>query len=249
VGALLVGASSARPQNISQNPPGQLPTNPKVQELLDHTIQALGGQAFLNFKTMTTTGRIFSISEESTAALDTFESAIVFPDKRRLTIGKKNPVILINDGDRAWEIDRYGLTKQLPEQLRRWKLSTRYSLENLLRLHAHEPGILIQDGGVDFVDNVPTKVLDIVEMGGAMTKLYLNQQTFLPLRIDYQARNPKTREWDDFSDVYGDYQLIQGIQTPMHIGRFLNGERVSELFRRSARYDETYPPDYFQPSS
>src|SRR5258708_1628636 len=137
VGALLVGASSARPQNISQNPPGQLPTNPKAQELLDHAIQALGGQAFLNFKTMTTTGRIFSISEESTAALDTFESAIVFPDKRRLTIGKKKPVILINDGDRAWEIDRYGLTKQLPEQLRRWKLSTRYSLENLLRLHSH----------------------------------------------------------------------------------------------------------------
>lgn len=222
--------------------------NPRIQELLDRTIQALGGPAFLSFKSMTTTGRVFSISEDVTAGLDTFESAVVFPDKRRLTVGKKKPVTLINDGDRAWELDRYGMTSQLPEQLRRWKLSTRYSLENLLRLHIHDPAVLIQDGGVDFVDNVPTRVLDVIEMGGGQAKLYLNQQTLLPVRIDYQARNPKTHDWDDFSDVYGDYQLVQGIQTPMHIGRFVNGERVSEVFRRAARYDETYPPNYFQPS-
>ena len=38
------------------------------------------------------------------------------------------------------------MTTQLPEQVRRWTVSNRYSLENLLRLRIHEPGILIQDG-------------------------------------------------------------------------------------------------------
>ena len=34
----------------------------------------------------------------------------------------------------------------------------------------------------------------------------------------------------------------------MHIGRFVDDERVSEVYRNSVRYNETYPPDYFQPT-
>jgi hypothetical protein len=248
---LLLSASPARLawQNAAQNPPAQPQINPKAQELLDRCIRALGGPAFLSFKTMTATGRIYAISDESTAGLETFESAVEYPDRRRFSYGKNKPVILINNGDRAWEVDRLGVTHQLPEQIRRWKLSTHYSLENLLRLHTHEPGILVQEGGVDFVDNAPTRVVDIIEVEGAQVKLYLNQQTFLPVRIDYRARNPQTREWDDFSDVYGDYQNIQGVLTPMHIARFVNGERISETFRRTARYNDAYPPNYFEPPS
>ena len=73
------------------------------------------------------------------------------------------PVILINNGDQAWELDQMGKTHQLAEQVRRWKVSTYYSLENLLRLRIHEPGVLIQMGGVDFLDNVATQSLDMVD--------------------------------------------------------------------------------------
>jgi hypothetical protein len=88
-------------QQTTRNPAEQARISPKAQELLNRAIQALGGAAFLHFRSMTSTGRIYAISEESTAGLDTFESAVLFPDKRRLTMGKKKPVTLINDGDRA----------------------------------------------------------------------------------------------------------------------------------------------------
>lgn len=237
-----------------QNPPGAgaapVPPsaiNARAKELLDRAIQALGGSAFLKFKTMTTAGRVFAISDESTTGFAPFESAVAFPDKRRFAFGRKQPVTLINDGDRAWELDRLGVTHQLPEQRRRWKLSTIYGLENLLRLHIHDPGLLIQDGGVDFVDNVPAWVVAITEPGGGLAKLYLNKQNYLPVRIDYQDRDPKTKEFDDFTDVYGDYQLVEGVQTPMRIARFLNGERVGETFRSTVRYGEEYPAGYFEP--
>lgn len=245
--ALVAAACLLRPQPAwAQNPPAPSRVNPKAQELLDRAIRALGGPAFLGFKRLTTTGRIYAISDEATAGLAPFESAIEFPDKRRFSFGKKNPVILINDGDRAWELDRFGVTHQLPEQIRRWKLSTRYGLENLLRLRIHDPDVLVQDGGVDFVDNVPAWVVSIIETEGSEVKLFLNKQNFLPVRINYQGRNPQTKEWDEFADVYGDYQNIQGIQTPMHTARFLNGERISETFRRTAQYNPEYPADYFR---
>jgi hypothetical protein len=240
------GLAAQSPSQAASPLPSRI--DPKAQQLLDRTIQGLGGAAFLDFKSQTSSGRIYAITDEATAGLDVFESSVVYPDKRRFSYGKKKPVTLVNNGDRAWELDRLGVTRQLPEQLRRWKLSVRYGLENLLRVHIHDPGILIQDGGVDFVDNVPTHVVDIIETGGGQAKLYLNKQTLLPVRIDYQSRNPHTNEWDDFSDVYSDYQNIQGIQTPMHLARFLNGERVSEVFRHTVRYDEEYPADYFEPA-
>ena len=239
-------ASAQAPSPTAAPLPARI--DPKAQQLLDGIIRAMGGPAFLRVKTMTTRGRVYAIQDESTAGLAPYVSAMEYPDKRRFSYGKSKPVILINNGDSAWELDRYGQTSQLPDQVYRWKISNHYSLENLLRLRIHEPGILIQAAGVDFVDNVPTEGVDITEPGGTRVRLDLNRQTMLPVRITYRVKNPKVGDWDEFSDVYGDYQNFQGIMTPMHLVRYLNGERVSETYRNSARYDEVYPDGYFQPA-
>jgi len=246
--AVLLGAARGARLRAEQNP-AQVPSriDPKAQQVIDRVIRALGGPAFLNMKRLTTRGRIFSIRDESTSGFAPFESAVEYPDKRRFSYGKRPPVILINNGDQAWELDRYGQTSQTAEQARRWRISNRYSLENLLRLRIHEPGILIQPGGVDFVDNVATQALDMVDAQETQLKLDLNRQTILPVSVTYRVRDPKTGDWEEFADVYSDYKNIEGIMTPMHIARFLNEERVSEIFRSSAHYDDEYPPTYFQP--
>jgi len=260
--ALLLGVGSGARMCAQQNPaepaanpavtssnPAEPPSriDPKAQQVIDRVIRILGGPAFLNMKRLTTRGRIYSIRDESTSGFAPFESWVEFPDKRRFSYGKKLPVILINNGDQEWELDQYGQTDQLAEQVRRWKISNRYSLENLLRLRIHEPGMLIQTGGVDFVDNVATQALDMVDAQATQLKLDLNRQTLLPVSIVYRVRDPKTGDWTEFADVYSDYKDIQGIMTPMHIARFLDGERVSEIFRSYAHYDDEYPSTYFQP--
>jgi hypothetical protein len=245
---LLLGAAPGTGLRAGQNP-AEIPSriDPKAQQVIDRVIRALGGPAFLNMKRLTTRGRIYSIRDESTSGFAPFESAVEYPDKRRFSYGKKLPVILINNGDQEWELDQYGQTDQLPEQVRRWRISNRYSLENLLRLRIHEPGMLIQMGGVDFVDNVATQALDMVDAQATQLKLDLNRQTSLPVSITYRVRDPRTGDWTEFADIYSDYKNIQGIITPMHIARFLDEERVSEIFRSYAHYDDEYPATYFQP--
>jgi hypothetical protein len=227
----------------------QLPrrVDPKAQQLLNRAIQALGGQAFLNFKTLTAKGRVYAIQDESTAGLEPYQSYVQYPDKRRFSYGKTPPVILINNGEKGWEIDRYGLIDQPKEQVDRWIVSNRYSLENLLRMRINDPGVLVLTGGVDFVDNVPTQGIEITEAGGTNVRLDLNRQTFLPTRITYRVWNPKIGDWDEYADAYADYKLFDGIQTPLHITRYANGDRVGETFRNSAHYNEDYPANYFTP--
>jgi hypothetical protein len=244
-----VSAAQVSVSGATQSTPPSRPSmiNPKARELLDKCVRAMGGDAFLRFRTLTTRGRTFAISDEQTSGLAPFESVVVFPDKRRFSYGKSKPVVLINDGDKQWEVDSYGVTSQTLEQVRRWKFTNYYGIENLLRLRIREPGFLAQDGGVDFVNNLPARVLDMVDSQQVQIKLFLDRNTFLPLQISYTVPNPKAEEQDEFADVYGDYRQVQGAQTPMHISRFLNGERVGEIFRNSAQYDQSYPPDYFQP--
>ena len=251
---LLTGLAAAAAQNPPTQPSGQsAPTppshppviDPRAQQLLDKVIQALGGQAFLQFKTMTSRGRAFTIADESTAGLAIYVSQVEYPDKRRFTYGTSKPVVLINNGDQAWELDKFGVTSQFPEQAARWKVTNRYSLENLLRLRLHEPGVLVQMGGVDFVDNLAAQIVEIVDARQVDIKLFINPKTFLPLRITYQVLNPKTHEQDEYADVYSDYRTFQGVQTPLHITRFVNDERLAETYRNSVKYDETYPPETF----
>ena len=233
------------PAQQPATPPLTQHIDPQARQMLDRTIQALGGQAFLHAKSLTTKGRAFFFQDGNTAGMEPYESWVVFPDKRRFSYGKTKPVILINNGEKGWELDRYGLIPQPDQQLQSWNTSNRYSLENLLRLRINEPGVLIQMGKVDFVDNMATQGIEIIASGGTSVRLDLHRQTYLPSRISYRIRNVKEEAWDDYSDAYADFKPVDGIQTPMHITRYLLGDRIGETFRGSAQYNEEYPPNYF----
>lgn len=244
---LLPAAHGQQPSAVPSDSNRPTRIAPTAQELFDRTIQALGGDAFLHAKSLKSKGRVFTIAEGSTAGFAPFESTVEFPDKRRFSYGKGTPVILVNNGDLGFQLDRYGLVRQPAEQIRRWKISMRYGLESLFRQIIHESGLLVQDAGKDFVDRLPARVVDIMDRQQAHIRLYVNAKTFLPIRISYRIQNPETKEWDEFAEVYGEYKTFQGVQTPMQITRLRDGERYSEIFRNAAEYNAPYPANYFEP--
>jgi hypothetical protein len=221
--------------------------NPAARELLDKTVQALGGPAFLQVKNLTTRGRVFVIAEGATSGFAKFENTDEYPDKRRFGYGENNAVTLVNNGERGWQLDSYGVIRQKPEQVHRWRIANRYSLENTLRELLDKPGLLVQDGGTDFVDNLPARVVEIVDSRQVRIKIYLHKTTFLPIRIAYRVQDPETHEWDEYADVYSDYRPVQGVQTPFHITRLKDGRRYGETFRNFAVYNRPLPPNYFTP--
>jgi len=245
------GQNPATPAAAPANSrPSTLPVRiePKAQQILDRTIQALGGAAFLNARTLTTHGTLGS----GEAGIVYFDSQVQFPDKRRLSYGlakKGKPIVVINNGDQGWEIDRMGTVTLDSEDIRAWRFNNRYSLENIFRLRIREPGTLVQTAGVDFVDNVTVNVLDMFDATENQIKLYLSTQTGLPVQISYRKWNAQINDWDEYSDVYGNYATYQGIAVPKQISHLRNGRRVSEVFRDSAVFNETYPPAIFEDPS
>ena len=239
------GAQQAAPPQSSNSLPSRI--SPKAQELLNQAIQALGGTAFLNFKNISSAGRVFGFSNGQMAGVYPFKSIYAPPDKRRFTYGKGKPVTLINNGDDGWELDQYGLVHQLPEKIRQWKIANRYSLDNLLRRIIKESGVLILDHGVDFISNQPAYVIDIFDARNVQIRLYLRKSDYLPLRVTYSIQNSATQDRDEYSDDYSDYQSFDGVMTPMNINRQLNGERIGAVYRNKASYNVNVPANYFQP--
>ena len=221
--------------------------NPAAKDLLDKAIQALGGPAFLQAKNLTTRGRVFIISEGATSGFAKFENTDEYPDKRRFGYGENNAVTLVNNGERGWQLDRFGIIRQKRDQVERWRVANRYSLVNTLRELLGEPGLLIQDGGTDFVDNLPARVVEIVDSRQVRIRIYLHKTSFLPIRIVYRVQDSETHEWEEYADVYSDYRPIQGIQTPFHITRLQDGRRYGETFRNFALYNRELPPNFFTP--
>ena len=231
-------------------PPLASRVDPKAQALLGRAIQALGGPAFLNMKTLTTHGRIFSISDGVTQGFVMFDAAMEFPDKRRLSygFGKKKSITLINHGEQGWELDRYGIVEQNPRQTKAWAEANHFSLENFLRLCVHEQGVLLLAGGQDLVDNHPALIVEMVDAKQVQIKFYINSMNYLPIRLAYKTQNPKTHEWEEYADSYSEYREFDGVQVPTHLIRYLNEHRVAETFRISAKVNDVYPADYFSPA-
>lgn len=257
---ILIGATWALAQSAAGSAPASSQTSPaasasarpvriepKAQALLDRALAALGGPAFLNFQTLTTHGRLFSLSSAGEGFVY-FDSQVQFPDKRRLSYGlstKSKPIVIINNGDLGWEIDRMGMVHLDSADIRQWAFANRYGLENLLRVRIHEPGTLVQAEGVDFVNNLPVDILDIVDARQTQIKLCLAHQTALPVEITYRKWNAEVNDWDDYADDYADFRTFQGVSTPMHITHSRNGRRYSEVYRNAAVYNETYPEKIF----
>lgn len=245
--AIMVAAPPAA-RSAQQAATDSLPSriSPKAKRILNHTIQALGGQAFLNFKTLSTTGRIFVFYTGRMGRVEPFRNTYQPPDKRRLTYGKGKPVTLINNGAQAWEQGQYGLVHQLPGLVRQWKIANHYGLVNLFRSVIREKGVLVLDHGVDFVANRPVYVLNIFTPQNIRIRLDIHHTTYLPLRVSFRLQNPVTQDWEDYAVDYSNYQRFNGIMTPMNILRRRNGERIRAIYRDRVTYNRNVPANYFQ---
>src|SRR5579871_5421824 len=77
----------------------------KAKALLDQTIQALGGPAYLNVQTMEQQGRTYGFNRgEPAGAGAPFWRYWKWPDKDRLELTKQRDWIIIHNGNQGYEI-------------------------------------------------------------------------------------------------------------------------------------------------
>jgi len=224
------------------------PSVAKAKQILDTMIRALGGEAYLTMRDMTTEGRTYAFYQGRPKGLGTlFWRFWQAPDKDRVEFTKQRDVIDLYVGDQGYETTYKGTVAIEPKLLSEYLRRRQHSLEWIIRNWLSAPGAMILYEGTAIVEqNLADKVTILTAANDSVT-IAVDPRTHLPVRKTYSFRDPLDRQFDEDSEIYSNYKVVQGIATPYSTVRMENGEMTNQRYVNDVSYNTGLAPSLFEP--
>ncbi len=238
------GAGQAR--GLLGLPPSNDPGVQKAQQLLEKMVAALGGQAYLNIQDMQQQGRTYSFyhgEPEGTGA--PFWRFWKWPDKDRLELTKQRDWVIVFNGDKGYETTFRGTAPVEAEQLDDYLRRRNHSLAWVLRKWLKQPGVALFYEGPGVAERKQAEQVSVMTVDNDAATISIDSNTFLPLRVAFTWRDPKTRDRNDEAEGYDNYRPIQGVMSPFSIIRYHNGEPANQRFINMVSYNQNLPDSQF----
>jgi len=142
----------------SQSIPVDQENAKKARAVLNQTIQALGGSAYLNIEDISQEGRTYSFYHGRPNSLGIlFWRFYKFPDKERIELTKQRDVIYVYAGDKGTEITFKGPRPEDPKDLTEYLRRRHISLDWVLRKWLSEPGVALFYEGQTVAEEKPVE--------------------------------------------------------------------------------------------
>jgi hypothetical protein len=262
--AFLILADSA------QNPESMSPDDnkAKARQLLNLSIQALGGSAYRNQSESDCEGRVAKFDRNGgTLGYSMMRSYWQYPDKSRVeyvvktTKGgmfailwgnlpiKGGEFIQLFDGDKGWTMDKGGVNDADATVVEEFQAGLKRQLRNLLLNRANEDGVFLYYAGIGVSDMREVDWVDFNDENDNKVRLALDHQNHLPLRTVATTANEEMHDRDQDVAIYSNYREFQGVQTPLQISREHNGQRTHQIFYTSCSNAPNLPADFFTEAS
>lgn len=219
--------------------------------LLDQMVAALGGEAWLNRRTVLLHGNTAAFFRGApTLSTTPFWEYIQFPDAahadlERIEFTKKRDVVQIWTSSNGYEITYKG-NKPLPaEQVADHLRRQAHSIDAVIHTWMKQPGIVVLYEGSTQVERRAADKVTLLAANNDAVTLELDASTHLPLRRSYETRNEQFKDLDEEQEQYDDYHQIQGVMTALTISRYHNGDLANQRFFQSAEYGVSVAPEIF----
>ena len=231
----------------SQSVPVDQENARKARDVLNRTIQALGGSAYLNIQDISQEGRTYSFYHGRPNSLGiVFWRFYKFPDKDRLELTKKRDVIYVYNGDKGYEITYKGTRPEDPKDQVDYQRRHHYALDAVLREWLHQPGVALFYDGQDVAEQKPVQQVTIMNAHNEGVTLYLDTADHLPVKKTFTWRDPTDKQRNVEDEVYDNYRVVQGIPTPYTVTRFYNGDMSGQRFMTSVSYNQGISDSQFE---
>ena len=211
----------------------------KARQIMNQAIDALGGSAYLNVHDVTCTGHMGQF--QHSGALSGYGQFIDYsepPTKERTeNLPQRNEIDVFN-GDKGWNMDRGGVSEEPESQLIKFQDDQAKDIDNILRHRIHEKDMVIRYDGHDIVDLKEADWVQLVDAQDRTFRIAFDSATHLPLRKTLETRDPKYRTTTQEAEIYSDYHVLDGVNTPLQISRQRNGEAVYQVFFDQCSYNK-----------
>jgi hypothetical protein len=273
VAALLASAALASKAS-AQNPDSLMPEQSaaKAKQILSDLINARGGAGYTEAVEGECHGTRAQFGHNGAVmGYVGFADYRRYPDKERLEYSAKSHnlksilntvmgvdgldwshagvIIALYNGDRGWTLDRSGVTELPVTSISEFQEQMKRNIDNVLKVRLKEPGWTYRFGGSDTVDLKEVEWVELTDSEERKFRLAVDRNTRLLVRSIVTTNNEETRERDDDTTIYTNYQLKDTVWTPMQVTKDHNDRRAAQFFYDSCRYNPGLPSDYFDRSS
>jgi len=218
----------------------------KAKQVIQQAIDALGGQTYLNVRDQTCEGRVAFFGHNS--QLINYQTVFdynLFPDKERTEYSKKRNVIDVYNGDKGWSLDRGGVSDASADAIAEFQQGLKRDINHLFRFQMKEPGLDYQYNGRDIVDLKEADWVEVTNPEHLTIRIAVSRLTHLPISAEYISRNPKTHERTVETEMFSNYQKVEGIETAFQDTRSRDGNKTFQFFVTNCHYNTGLNPDFF----
>lgn len=230
----------------------------RARRVIDAALQALGGDRFLAMSDRVEQGRAYSFYRENLAGLSRAKiytryltrpaplTPSFFGIRERQAFGKDEDVYIVFNELGGHEITYRG-AKPLPQETRsRFEETLFHNVLYTMRMRLDEPGMVFEYHGTDVFENQSVDVVDIIDSANRSTRVFFAQTDHLPVRQEWEHRDPKTRARLVETTVFAKYRDIGGgVMWPWVVRRERNGDRVFEMYIDAASINQGLTDDLF----
>lgn len=221
-------------------------TDEKAEAVLKKAIEKLGGEKYLQIKSVVGRGRFSLLRDNAVVSFQSFLDIIVYPDKER-TEFKQGGVktVQTNAGDAGWIFDGSAETinVQTKEQTENFKRGVRVSIDNLLRGHWRGKADLAYAGKRAATIGRRSEVVKLTFADGFAVEFEFSDD-YLPLKAIYKRANADNEEIKE-EDRYAQFVDVQGVKTPFIVDHFSNGAQISRVNYESVEFNKIVPESIF----
>jgi hypothetical protein len=242
--ALFVGILSAP----AQNPDTLMPeaSAAKGKQILQQLIDAFGGPTYLDIRDSDCEGRLARFGHNGElSGYTNFKDYWRYPDANRTDYSKKGVVINLYVGDKGWTLDKGGVSELSASSVADFQDQAKRDINNLLRVRLKEPGMTIRYGGTDIVDLKTVDWVDITDSEQRNFRLAVDRSTHLLARAVVSTPDETMNDRNVETNIYTNFQLMDGVRTALQITTDRNGRRVSQVFFTICKYNSGLPADLF----
>lgn len=227
-----------------------------AEAIIKKAVQNLGGEKYLQVKTVVGRGSYYLIREDAVlflkqergvSSFQTFVDVLVFPDKERTDFkGRGTRNVQANSGNTGWtyDSDLDAVKVQNEAQVANFKLGIRTSLDNLLHGSWKGEAELSYLGKRAATLGKRNDVLKLTYKDGFVVEFEFAADDGLPQKAIYKRVTSDGEEIKE-EDRYAQFIEINGIKTAFVIDRYSNGQQSSRINYESVDFNKVIPDSIF----
>jgi len=247
--AILVAVSSC----LAQSDAAATTSDDKAQQIVQKGIQAIGGDAYLNVKTVIGRGFYTDYHDGVSGVPLRFVDYIAYPDRERTEFtGGGNRIIQTNYQNEGWLFDAAAksLKDQTAKQVEDFRTGMRASMENLLRGWWRKEGATLSYVGRREASlGRRNEAVKLTYPDGFWIEYEFAAVEGTPAKVIYKRKqkNPDTDEMFETNeeDRFFKPVAVSGVSAPFVIDHFRNGVQTSRINYESIEFNKPLADSLF----